>query len=163
MPFINLPLRAKPVRLITTVFATARLPKFMCSLGNLFFQTHVFVHFGNGRSGFGNFLVFHGGGVDIKTQNNRNPIPRIRHSDCGRPRCRRGADGPHGRSRDDGIRHCADAAASAPPLAQLCECPTARHIHHKPLWVTSPAAPAVVPGQGSEIPEQRKQSSHQQS
>src|SRR5205807_5187364 len=99
----------------------------------------------------------------LKTQNNRNPIPRIRRSDCGRPRCRREVDEAHGRSRDDGIRHCADAAASAPPLAQLCECLAARHIHHRPLWVTSPAALAVVPGQGSEIPEQRKQSSHQQS
>ena len=42
-------------------------------------------------------------------------------------------------SRDDGIRHCVDAAASAYPLAQLCERPTARRNRRTP-------SPATIPG-----------------
>jgi len=47
MPFIDLPFRLKPIGQVASVFATVVAPKFMRSLGNLFFQAHVFVHLEN--------------------------------------------------------------------------------------------------------------------
>ena len=52
MPFIDLAFRLKPVGQVVSVLATALMPEFICPLGNLFFQTHVFVHMENRFDGF---------------------------------------------------------------------------------------------------------------
>ena len=47
MPFIDLPLRLKPIGQVAPDFAAALMPQLVRSLGNLLFQTHVFVHMEN--------------------------------------------------------------------------------------------------------------------
>ena len=44
MTLSDRPLRSKPVGRINPLFATALLPNFMRPLGDLFFQTELFVH-----------------------------------------------------------------------------------------------------------------------
>jgi len=60
MPLIDFAFRLKPVREIAPVFATALLPEFMRSLGDLFFQTNVFVHLKNRRGSLVRCFDFHG-------------------------------------------------------------------------------------------------------
>ena len=60
MPLIDLAFRLKPVGQIAPVFATALLPELMRSLGDLFFQTNVFVHLKNRRGSFVRCFDFHG-------------------------------------------------------------------------------------------------------
>jgi len=48
MPIVDLPFCSKPVGQITPVFTTSMLPKFVGSVGDLFFQAYVFVDLKNG-------------------------------------------------------------------------------------------------------------------
>jgi len=48
MPLVDFSFRPEPVSQIMTVFAAALVPQLVGSLGNLFFQTHAFVHAQNG-------------------------------------------------------------------------------------------------------------------
>jgi len=59
MPFIDFSFRLKPVGQVVSVLATTPMPKFIRSLGNLFFQAHVFVHMENRFGGFGGRCFFH--------------------------------------------------------------------------------------------------------
>ena len=47
MPFFDLAFGVKPIRQIISVLVPALTPKLMRSLGNLFLQTHIFIHVKN--------------------------------------------------------------------------------------------------------------------
>jgi hypothetical protein len=67
MPFIDLPFRLKPIGQVAPVFATAPVPKFIRSLGNLFFQAYVLVHMEDWRGVFWICGFFHKHGCAIVT------------------------------------------------------------------------------------------------
>ena len=73
MPFTDLPLSAKPVDLIASVFTTALLPEFMSPLGDLFFEALVLIHVEDRGGVFVICRLFHGGGVGVKRRSSRNP------------------------------------------------------------------------------------------
>ena len=67
MPFIDLALRLKPIGQVAPEFATAPVPKFIRSLGNLFFQAYVLVHMEDWRGVFWICGFFHKRGCGIVT------------------------------------------------------------------------------------------------
>ena len=50
MPLIDFPFRLKPVFHFASRLAFAVVPEFVCPVGNLFFQTHIYIHV---KDGFG--------------------------------------------------------------------------------------------------------------
>jgi len=59
MPFIDLPFRLKQVGQIMSMFAASLLPKFMGALGDLLFQTHIFIHIEDWLGNFFSCRFFH--------------------------------------------------------------------------------------------------------
>jgi hypothetical protein len=59
VPFIDLAFRLEPIVCVAPVPAMALMPQFVCSLGNLYLQTHIFVNMENWCGGFRSCCLFH--------------------------------------------------------------------------------------------------------
>ena len=82
MPFIDLPFRLKPVAQIMSMFAAFLLPKFMRALGDLLFQTHIFIHIEDWLGSFFSWRFFHKSrvGFSVERQKAKQSQPRPKKS-----------------------------------------------------------------------------------